>query len=241
MSRMGGGVQTGIIVAGAFVVGMVVGGLSPRAQVRTLEDQVFELERQRARSGSATGRQFTELLTRGLSPREEEETAPAEADGEGPAGARPRPRPRPERPEVIAEGDPVGGDAPFDEDASLEMARETLAVRAAQARAALDEDIRPTPAQRQQIDAAIGDMNAELELLARDFVDAVRAQGEPSRLEMMMTGADVLDVLVQTETRMLDLMDADQREAVREGSTDPTAYIDPVILDIAYELQGMDP
>ena len=131
----------------------------------------------------------------------------------------------------------VAVDRPAGPDETMQAAREALEIRGAAARAALFEDVAPYGDQEAQLENAIAAMNDDLEAIAYDFVQMVEGGTEPSRREAMALGADVLDVLVSTEETMLSVLDDAQRASVREEATDPTAFVDPRVLDIVAELE----
>lgn len=239
---MRGGVQVFAIAAATFLLGLVVGGIGPRGEVADLQQEVFRLEREASRGGNA-GRELAALITKGL-----ENRAPGQ-DGITIAPVRP--------PDATDDGGPPpdqhvgtreipGEDAPpppvADEGPrTLEAARDALAVRRRQARAALLEDVDPTEDQEAEIDAAFDDMNVELEAIAREVVDIVNTQGEPSRRDMMRLGADTLDAMVVAEDRVLAVLDPGQRDAVRPEATDPASFVDPEIVDLLLDLDGGEP
>lgn len=235
MARVG--VSVVVIGAVAFVGGLVLGGVGPRSEVRDLEQQVFELERKNTRSAAAmAGRELTQLITDGVGQRTASpDAASGEADDpSSPARVTRSPASSPEEggdpaPEPVDEGDP------------LEQARDLLAARGAQARAAFIEDANPSDAQLDTIDGILDEMNAELVAVARGFVDQVRTQGEPGRRDTMRTAADVLDIMVVAEDRMMETLDASQRDALREESSDPMSFVDPAVVDVLFELEGMAP
>lgn len=245
MTSRSGVIQTVVAGALAFVGGLVVGGMPLRAEVRALEDQVFELEKARSRRGSEASRELAELITQGV--REAAPDRPAAPPEDPPDDGAPPPAPA-----VPPEGEPVAQDGPIrlivddpddvgPEDVdSLQSAKDLLRARAAQARAALFEDARPSAAQEAAMDEAIADMNDELYGLAQDLVDDLATNGEPNRRDMMRYGADVLDILVTAEDRMIGSLDADQVAGLREEATDPSSFVDPAILDVLQSLEGTE-
>ncbi len=249
MSRKGGlGVGSIVLAAVTFAAGVALGGVGPRGELRVAKDEIFELKRQQMRGGHI-GREIAELVRTGLDGR----------------AARP-PEPVPRRTEATPSDLTDHGaadlaadlaEAEFDKDDGpsweleiddelgelsedpMEAAREALQVRATQARAALVEDIDPTPEQEAQIDAAVSQMNDRLVRLAEDVVAEVESNGEPSRRAAMGFMADALDILVSGEDGMLDAMTPEQREIVRQEATDSTAFIDPAVIDVIAEIGPM--
>jgi hypothetical protein len=227
-----------VVGAATFVVGFVVGGVGPRGELRAAEAENFELQRKGGR-GAGSG-ELSRILTGRLGPEG------VERGGRAPGGAFP-----PAADDAATPGDEIPGpeeQAGEDEvpdlrsrgDAQAAL-REAIAARAAQARAALTEDADPSPQQLARIDAAYAEMNDALDGLAREFVQRTR-DGEPmGRREMMAFGADLLDVLVTAEDKVLGSIEADQRSALREEASDPTSYVDARIVDMISELEGWQP
>lgn len=217
-----------IIGALALVLGVVLGGLLPRAEVRRLKGEIAELHDRECRTG--VGSDLAGLLLRPPiragddEPFEEPEPFADPADPTDPAhpGAADDGGPPP-----IPEGEGLG---------ELETAKTALRLRATQARASLFEDAAPDESQAEAFDAAVEDMNAELHDLAEDMVDRFREGGEPTRREAMVFAADVLDVVISAEDRMAESLDPEQREVVDEAALDPFSYIDPSLLDLLSEL-----
>lgn len=227
----------------ALVVGLVLGGLGPRSEVRELRDKVFDLERQAARRAPLLGSELTDILTRStaLSERRAGVAAPSEGGPPDPAVAEvldglPAEPPSGEREQAARTREEIearaGAGRPRSDGSELSTLREALDARAAQARAALFEDAAPRGAQMEAIDQAILDMNDQLFTTLRDALEG-GAPGEPlSRREMMGLGAEVFDILVTAEDRMLDVLTPDQRQRVREEATDPTSFFDPGLIDL---------
>jgi hypothetical protein len=212
-----------IAAAVALVVGLVVGGLFPRAEVRELRSQMADMEQQECRT--PVGRELATLLTRPpVAPPPEEPPPPmALEDTEEDDGVLP----------------PEETDAPepdLSPEEGIVVMKEALELRRVQARAALMEDADPDDGQLDEFDAAITDMNTALREIAEDVVDRVQEYGEPTRHEMMVFAADTLDVLIEAEERMVGTLDEDQMEQVDDASVDPFSYVDPELLDLFAEL-----
>jgi hypothetical protein len=215
-------VQVLVVGAVGFAVGFVSGGFGPRGEVRRLEEERFELEKRAASRGGEARRELARMVTGGFVDRG--------AGGGQPPPFEPRTGPSGAAGSEAAEpGTPVDTDPAPAED-TPEVMREALATRGRLARAALVEGVEPTPEQQVALDAAWSDMNDELDGLARRAVDAFES-GEPSRRELMQLGGEVLEVLVSAEDRVLNTLTPEQRAAVDEEITDPTAFVDPRIVD----------
>lgn len=239
MKRAGWG-AAGLIGAVLFVVGLVLGGLGPRAEVRRLQDRVFALERDAARRPSAVTEGLRDLI---LNPAERRVPSPEPVarDTDTPRLRSDPARVRRTDPEIAPDAvrqdepstDPFDGMDPA-------AARDLLAMRAAQARAALFEDVSPSEAQVAELDALVDRMNDDLVRLGTDFLDRVRVGDLSPRRDGMAFGADLLDVLVTTESQMLDTLTPAQRVRVREEATDPTSFVDPRVVDLLDDLQEIE-
>lgn len=227
-------------VAGlTFGIGLVFGGMGPRAEVRELQQEIFDLKRDGAHSGS--GRQIADLITRGLPSRGGEAGSPRPpADGDEGAGDKPSSdkaadpdHPEPDR---VATGEtPERPANPFAPE-EVEAAKAAMALRAAQARAALVEDADPTPEQLAAIDAATSQMNDRLEELALQFFQQVETEGEPDRRELYRMAADTMDAFVSAEDGILASLTPEQRAAVRQEATDPTSFVDDRVIGLLANL-----
>jgi hypothetical protein len=241
-------VNTLVLAAGTFIGGLVLGGLGPKAQVRTLEQEAFELQRQCA-DASGVSRDIAGLLTRGLEQtaslgdvrREPEGSSSAAEMGNTDADVVEAGNSPPlKRSDEDEQGGPDEEFAQDEAEDPLEAARDVMEIRAAQARAALFEDIEPNDEQVQALDELFVRMNDDLITIAYDVVEQVRADGEPDRLSMMRTGVDTLDVLIRTEEELLGSLTSDQIEQLGEGVTDPSAFVDPTVVDVLQELSALE-
>lgn len=215
------------LAAVTFVLGLALGGVGPRAELRALQEAPPTVARG-DRASDITG-----LLTGGVLGGANRGVTPPPSTVE--------PTEIPEGPE--AEGQPprmkAEGEPPVDGEISgVEEMREALALRAAQARAALQQEVSPTPEQLDAIDAVIDQMNDRLVELSYQLVDATEGGGEPDRREMMGLASDVLHTLVEAERGMLGALTPEQVEAVRQEATDPTAFVDAAVLDVLSEISG---
>lgn len=221
-----------------FLVGLVVGGLGPRAEVRSLEKQLFEIKRTGSRADRSN--EFTRMFTDRLGIDEADTRRPSD-------GAEPK---TPEGATSTADGDPppsmkteVEDDDPGEatppaklSEADLRAAKEAMAIRAAAARAALMEDVEPTEEQLASIDDVLAEMNDRLVDVVERASLAMRDGEEPERLEMFRLAADGLEAFAAAEEGILSQLTPEQRAAVREEATDPTSFIDARVVDM---LEGM--
>jgi hypothetical protein len=231
-----------VVAVIALVVGIAVGGLGPRAEVRALRAQLDEAG---DCAGGAVGSEIANVF-RGRPWEEGEGTSgrrviPAN-DGAHPPDAgppldsdTPKGEPDPEGFRVNwSSGD--GEDQPANPEEAMKLAREAMELRYAQARAALLEDAKPSDDQLATIDGAMERMNDQLVGLARDLVDQVKDGGEPSRRDTMLFAAETLDVLLTAEGDLRGALTEEQLGAMQDESLDPLSYVDPAIVDLLAEL-----
>lgn len=204
-------------VAVSVVVGMALGGLGPRAQVRELRERVVELEaRPRDRVGS---RLFSEVLRPGATERA---SAPPSVEQTGGAEAR-EPSPSPETPAAPP---------------SAAEVKSTLNLRRTQAIAALRERVAADDEQMAQVEDIAAEMNGALHDLASELVATAQRNpdGLPSRREGMVFAVDALNILLDAEESLWGVLNPEQTEGVDPELLDPTSYIDGTIVDVMSQL-----
>lgn len=224
------------VAAVALLVGFLLGGLQPRAEVRSLEDQLSTAEQGECDQGQV-GRDLALLLGQG-----------------GEHGARPSPGQEAlDRPDRIRELDPETArladeqneasreaeeelieelsemEAPGPEE--LEIARTALDLRRAQSRAAVVEDTDATNDQLDDLDTAFAEMNETLIGLSEELVDMLADGQEPSRRNAMEFAAEALDAMLVAEQQVEGVFDAEQLAALEEDALNPFNYVDPAIVD----------
>ncbi|MCA9566692.1 MAG: hypothetical protein KC656_02575 [Myxococcales bacterium] len=219
----------------ALVLGLVIGGLGPRAQVRDLEAKLAEQQECKGGVGSDIANVFRGRPWEDGEPtprrRRVVHTEPEAAPDPG------TPAPEPEPGIHIQFGDDAEKAQSKEEiDESLDLAREALELRYAQAREALLQDADPTEEQLAKVDAAISRMNEDLVVLARDLATVAKRDEEPGRREAMEFAADTIDVLLRAEDDLRASLDPAQIAALQDESLDPMSYVDPQIIDILGEL-----
>jgi len=221
-------IAVGVLASG---LGLVLGGVGPRAEVRALKAQLEEAE---TCESSGIGRQLASAFQgRPWQGRGEEKAADLEERAPEVAAVETTPAPAPLRVEFGTDDDPP---RPEDIEEGMEMMRDAMSLRQTQARAALDEEASPSDEQWDAIDGAIQDMNVNLQALAGELVDTLGSGEEPSRREAMLFAADTLDVMLEADDRLYESLTAEQRESMDEDVLDPFAHIDPGVIDIFMEL-----
>ena len=218
-----------VLAAVTLVVGLVIGGLGPRAEVRSLRAQLEEIGD--APRGRGVGRDIASMFRGRPWEGSVPEDPPLAEDG---TERKPRPKQAdPADPEAEdAEGEPIV-DGTFDENAA--RMKEAMEIRRAQAIAALREQADASDEQMAAVDAIVGDMNADLQALAEDFVATAR-EGEPSRRDLMVFASDTLEVFIGTEDALYEALPEDQRDEISQEALDPMSYVDGGIVDVLSEL-----
>lgn len=228
-----------LVAVFALVLGLVIGGIGPRAQVRSLEQQLAEAnECPTSTMGSEIanvfrGRPWEDEQRPRRRVRKIETPDPKPVAESAEAGEEPKDDEGGIRFEF---GDGEKTMTPDELEANLDLAREALEIRYAQAREALLQDADPTPEQVQAIDDAMGRMNDDLLTLAHELTDTVNSGEEPTRRDTMAFAAETLDVLLQAEDDLRGALSEDQIGALQDESLDPMSYVDPALIDVFSEL-----
>ena len=218
-----------IAVMVGLLLGVVLGRLGPASELAEFEARLAQAEAAADCEAQSLGRDLAALMGSGLATPPPRRAPPPAVDLEELEG---------ELAEAEAEAEALREEAKADlkrelaDDQELQAARAALALRRSQARAALIEDADPSDAQLADIDAAVDDMNASLEVLAQDLVDMFDQGGEPGRRDAMVFAAEALDTMIAPEDQIWDALDSDQRDAVDDGAVDPFSYVDEGIVDV---------
>lgn len=209
--------------ASMLLVGVVIGGLGPRAALREARAELAQVDPKRCER-MAVGREVARAIATGIAQNEATGTARSV---------------RPPRAEVPPEGvtppaparDPATDavDLPEPDPAEAERARiaaDTLDLRRQQALAALREQVRPTPGQLDTIERVVDGMNDELAVIADDLIALIESGEEPTRLDWMIFAADLLDVFIDAETGLADALTDDQLASIDPALIDPFSFVD---------------
>ena len=228
-----------VVAAGvSLVVGLAIGGVGPRAEVRALRTRLDAM--QEVDCGPSDLPAELAGVLQGRPWQDERSPSPAP---DAPVAPAPAPAPAPE----LGDDDPVvlgeeveemaptaaGQEGMADE---LDAAREAIGIRNRQAWRALDEQAAPTPAQRERIRRAVDDMNDELVAVAEELVGSVQGGQGPGRRDMMVFAADALEVMIATEDTIYDTLSPEQRAQVDEEVLDPTSYLDASVIDVLQDI-----
>lgn len=234
MAAQGGAVRALVAGAVGLVVGLALGGLAPRAEIRSLNDKVEALEDGSNCKSRGVGRELASAFQgrpmraaldadeADAIDRAQEDEADVEEGGED--GVRFEFN--------VGEGEEQSQDP----EQAIQLAKDAMELRRSQARAALDEQVRPSDEQWDAIDAAVEKMNGDLRSLAGEFTSTLQDGQEPTRREAMIFASDTLDVLLDADDAIWDTLSDDQRAAVEDEAIDPLAHVDPALLDLFLEL-----
>lgn len=233
MSTMGSALVPGLVGAVALMVGLVLGGIGPRAELRELRSELTELAAKPCRS--AVGPGIASVLSRGALGGGAPARAPVLAE---PAAAPVKQEAEGEwRSEGEGEGTTVqwsfgedagGQDTP---EGGVDAMRQALAVRKAQARAALREQGDLDDGQLAAIDAAVEEMNLALTAVAADLQEQGQLATLDDRRSMLYLAADSLDAVIEADSRIRETLSPEQLAAVEDEAVDPLSYLDPSVLE----------
>jgi len=235
------------IAAVALILGIVIGGLGPRQDLRALERKVADLTFSEEQCRSTLGADLAAFMRNGAGGRSSAPSARPAEPKTNPLGDR--------DPDVLAEENPEAAELaeaiaaeqeamneevaenleniPSEE---LELARTALELRRAQARAAIVEDARPDDTQMETIDSAVQEMNDSLMGMADELVTMLDSGEEPTRREAMEFAADALDTMLVAEDAMRGALDDDQLDSLDDAALDPFSYVSPDLVDL---LEGL--
>jgi hypothetical protein len=199
------GVTHAALAAVCLILGLILGGLGPRAELRA--ERVTAPPPPTPRTAGA---QVARLFQGRPIAASTGDDAPAPADTDD------------AKPDVHPDTD-----AP----ANFSKMREAMAVRLAGAKAALAEDADPSADQQADIDDLFANMNDDLGKIAKDFA-ALAKQRDPTRRDMERFASDTLDILITTEDRFDEILTPEQKAALADESKDPLSYVDPGLVDI---------
>jgi len=214
------GVKHLFLAALALILGVVVGGLGPRSEVRDLSNQLAEQPADCSPTAGSVPRELSEML-RG---RPWEDAPPRSAP-------EPRSEPAPDPIVVVPEEEEA--------DESLLIMQETLDLRRSQAFAALEQEAAASDEQLDTIEDAIDTMNDDLAALAEGFVVDLQEQGEPDRHEIMVFARDTLDVLLSADDALYNTLDSDQRTNVEPAALNPFSYVDSRVFERLGEIEDL--
>jgi hypothetical protein len=238
------------VTAVAIVVGVLLGGFGPRAEVRDMQERIREIEA--TPCTNRLGRDLALLMGQGVGRPGSEplpfDDEPAAADGDrspeeiasdNPAAAEMAR----EIDEAEAEAEEEIREAVLDglsDEEELEAFRTALELRRAQARAALGEQVDPDDDQWEAIDGAVEQMNDTLIGLGEELTGIIASGEDPTRRDAMEFTADALDALLDAEDQMRGALDDEQLADLDDEALDPFSYIDPELIDVLMELGELE-
>ncbi len=232
------------VAAIALVLGLILGGLGPRSDMRKLEKKYAEMDDGPCKS--TLGADLATLMGGGFG--QEPDARPTRNDRRPATNALGDRDPdviaaeNPEAAELVAEMENEDGAGELTEDLEgldekqLQLARTALELRRAQARAALVEDAEPDETQLESIDIAVNEMNESLNDLAEELTTMIADGEEPTRRDAMEFAAEALDTMLLAEDAMRGALDPDQLDVLDDGSLDPFSYVDPSLVDALEKL-----
>ncbi len=233
-----------VVAAGvSLAAGLAIGGIGPRAEVRALQTRLEAIQEVDCGPSGLPAELAGVLQGR---PWEGDRPAPSPRPAPTP---EPEPEPEPDEPagdggaEVVlgGDGEPIvlsEGEKQEIAD-NLDAAREAIDIRNRQAWRALEEQIDPSPEQRELIQGAVDDMNAQLVTVAEALVSSVQDGRPPERRDMMVFAADALEAMIATEDTIYESLSPEQRARVDDEVLDPTSYLDASVIDVLQAIEEL--
>jgi len=244
-----------LVAAVALLLGLVLGGIGPRSQIKVFEDKLDVRVREAQNCQSGVGRDLAAFMGSGVGGS----AAPAATEsppGPAVAGAaadevRPAPQAEAEAETdradgLVVETAPSGDEGSEDEqgeegrEEKIAAARTALELRRTQARAALLEHTDADDEQLQTFDSAVESMNSVLLGMSDELSEMLEAGTEPGRRDAMEFAADALDTLLAAEDAMRGSFDEDQLDGLPDSAVDPFSYVDPDIVDVLAQLESSE-
>jgi hypothetical protein len=223
-----------------FAIGLTLGGLGPRSQLRAAEHRLDEMADQVCEN-TGVGSELVDMIasrSMGSGPNASPERTVLQegrvSDSENATEIDVTTDAGPVRIEVESDWT-NSSDEELDEN-RLEALRETMDARRAIARQSLRETAWVSDEQMTDIDSAYDAMNEDLYSLATELVNLTADGVEPSRRDVMILAADTLDVMIDAEQAVYDLLDSEQLEHVEPDAVDPFSYIDGSVLEALQEI-----
>jgi hypothetical protein len=238
------------VTAVAIVVGVLLGGFGPRAEVRDLQERIREIEA--TPCTNQLGRDLA-LLMGQRGGRSGSQPLPFDDEpmpGGGGRSAEEIAADNPEAAEIAREIDEASAEAEdeireavregLSDEEELEALRTALELRRALARAALGEQVDPDDGQWEAIDGAVEQMNDTLIGLGEELTGMLAAGDEPTRRDALEFTADALDALLDAEDQMRGALNDEQLADLDDEALDPFSYIDPELIDVLMELSELE-
>lgn len=214
--------KTVVAAALALLVGLFLGGLRPRAEVRAVQKELAEARQAAARGGSGTALPLALGLGSLVAARDRARSVPRFLVPDGGAGEP-----------AQADGAPgqrrrrsMFGDGGAERFAAVKAAAD---VRAAQFRAAFADEARLSPERTKALDRAIDGMNEEFAKAADEMAESLRtraAGGKVRPREMADIGARLLDIYRRADDGFAGALDEQGRAARARTEFDLLTQVD---------------
>jgi len=229
--------QLGWIVLG-LVVGLLIGGVQPRAELAVEQEQSARLQDDlvKAQSKAARCSGGGSALLPGIGALLPDRAAPApepvliaDDDDDGPPPAA-------GDADVIVVGDEEGDGEVFeDADAAFDAAVEAQQIRAEQSRAALAEQADLDEGELEEVDQIVGEMNDRLSEYADELLVLAESGDEPSPREVLGLTHDVTGILYESQSALEETVGGDRMPDVDPEASAIWNYLDLGIMREAAE------
>jgi hypothetical protein len=217
--------KTVIAAAVALLLGLFLGGLGPRADLRRTQKELAEAKEAAARAGSSAALPLALGMGSLAAARNRAQAVPRFTITDGGAGSGAGDDD--ERPGEDPEARRARRRAAFGDGGAFAAAKSAADVRAAQFRAAFLEEARLPPDRQQAVDASITKMNEAFAKAADEIAETIRAKGEKVRpRDMADIGAKLLDIYRQADDSFRGALDDNGRRAADRTQFDVLTQVD---------------
>ena len=234
--------QLGWILLG-LVVGFLIGGVQPRAELAVerdqsarLQDDLVKAQSKAARCSGGAGSSLLPGIGSLLPDRPPPRPARAGPDDDDDDDLGDDGSPVADGADVIVVGD-EGGDGPAfeDQEAAFDAAVEAQQIRAEQSRAALAEQADLDEGELEEVDQIVGEMNDRLSEYADELLVLAEAGAEPSPRELLGLTHDVTGILYDSQSALEDTVGSDRMPDVDPDAAAVWNHLDLGILRAAAE------
>jgi hypothetical protein len=215
--------RTVVIAAGALLIGLFVGGIGPRAELRQVQKELADAKETAARGRSSAALPLALGMGTLMAARDRATESPPRfvvpdaSPGNQPGKAENQPGKGERRRRLLGDG---GAEA-F---AAMKTAAD---VRAAQFRTAFVEEGGLTPEKEQTFQKTIDQMNQEFAKAADDIAETLRTKGQKVRpRDMADIGAKLLDIYRRADDSFSAGLDEDGRRAQARSQFDVLTQVD---------------
>jgi hypothetical protein len=206
-----------VVAAAALLLGLFLGGLGPRSELRQTKKELAEAQQSAARSNSSAALPFALGIGALGAARDRAQSVPRFVTPDGGARAEEGDEPKRERRRIFGDG---GAEA-------FAAAKSAADLRAAQFRAAFFEEARLAPEKQAAFEATVDQMNKDFAKEADEIAELLRKKGEKVRpRDMADIGARLLEVYRRADDSFTGTLDENGRAARDRTEFDILTQVD---------------